>query len=223
VEIGDESSLKETLSAEIAVKAVSSASKVDSEELELTGMAVRVTSSANMADSKEQESTKDEVAVPTPLTQVAFTKELEITESVLLDPSLPNVGSSEHPEAISEIPTSLSKSALKNLAKQERYKELKQQRKALEKMKRHQETERKRQEWVQKLAGLSEEEIEKAKQEKMELRTARKDERKERREKLTQALETGQNIVIDLEFGQMMKPNEISSLLQQVCSWHPDF
>jgi len=216
VEIGDESSLKETLSAEIAVKAVSSASKVDSEELELTGMAVRVTSSANMADSKEQESTKDEVAVPMPLTQVAFTKELEITESVLLDPSLPNVGSSEHPEAISEIPTSLSKSALKNLAKQERYKELKQQRKALEKMKRHQETERKRQEWVQKLAGLSEEEIEKAKQEKMELRTARKDERKERREKLTQALETGQNIVIDLEFGQMMKPNEISSLLQQV-------
>ncbi|CAM6007910.1 unnamed protein product [Sphagnum balticum] len=122
----------------------------------------------------------------------------------------------EETEAISEIPTSLSKSALKNLAKQERYKELKQQRKALEKMKRHQETERKRQEWVQKLAGLSEEEIEKAKQEKMELRTARKDERKERREKLTQALETGQNIVIDLEFGQMMKPNEISSLLQQV-------
>jgi tRNA (guanine9-N1)-methyltransferase len=216
VEIGDESSLKETLSAEFAVKAVSSASKVDSEELELTGMAVRVTSSASMADSKEQESTKDEVAVPTPLTQVAFTKELEITESVLLGPSLPNVGSGEHPEAISEIPTSLSKSALKNLAKQERYKELKQQRKALEKMKRHQETERKRQEWVQKLAGLSEEEIEKAKQEKMELRTARKDERKERREKLTQALETGQNIVIDLEFGQMMKPNEISSLLQQV-------
>ncbi len=76
---------------------------------------------------------------------------------------------------------------------------------------------------MQKLAGLSEEEIEKAKQEKMELRTARKYERKERREKLTQALETGQNIVIDLEFGQMMKPNEISSLLQQVCSWHPDF
>jgi len=61
----------------------------------------------------------------------------------------------------------LSKNAQKVLAKQERYKQAKQQRKAQEKEARHQETARKRREWQEKLANLSEEEVKKAQEEKM--------------------------------------------------------
>lgn len=111
----------------------------------------------------------------------------------------------------------LSKNARKTLAKQERYKEIKQQRKTQEKEKRHQETERKRQEWQGKLATLSEEELEKAMQERKEKLRARKEVKLGRKDKLMQAMGTGQNVVIDLEFGDLMKSNEISSLLQQVC------
>lgn len=110
----------------------------------------------------------------------------------------------------------LSKNAQKVLAKQERYKQAKQQRKAQEKEARHQETARKRREWQEKLASLSEEEVKKAQEEKMGLRAQRKEEHKGRKEKLIQAMAEGQNIVIDLEFGDKMKPNEISSLVQQV-------
>lgn len=110
----------------------------------------------------------------------------------------------------------LSKNAQKVLAKQERFKQAKQQRKAHEKEHRHQETERKRREWQEKLANLPEEEIKKAQEEKMGLRAARKEERKGRKDKLIHAMAEGQNIVIDLEFGEKMKANEISSLVQQV-------
>lgn len=110
----------------------------------------------------------------------------------------------------------LSKNAQKALAKQERYKQAKQQRRAQEKEARHQETARKRREWQEKLVGLTEEEVKKAYEEKMGLRALRKEELKGRKEKLQQAMQQGQNIVIDLEFGEKMKPNEVSSLVQQV-------
>jgi len=110
----------------------------------------------------------------------------------------------------------LSKNAQKVLAKQERYKQAKQQKKAQEKEARHQETARKRREWQEKLANLSEEEVKQAQEEKMGLRAQRKEEHKGRKEKLIQAMAEGQNIVIDLEFGDKMKSNEISSLVQQV-------
>ncbi|CAM6106877.1 unnamed protein product [Calypogeia fissa] len=120
------------------------------------------------------------------------------------------------PEQGEPVPKQMSKSALKQLAKRERYKEVKMQRKAAEKEKRHQETARKRREWEEKLATLTEEEKEKARFEKLSLRKERKDEQNSRKEKLKQSLETGQNIVIDLEFSELMKPNEITSLIQQV-------
>jgi tRNA (guanine9-N1)-methyltransferase len=110
----------------------------------------------------------------------------------------------------------LSKNAQKALAKQERYKQAKQQRRAQEKEARHQETARKRREWQEKLVSLTEEEVKKAYEEKMGLRALRKEELKGRKEKLQQAMQQGQNIVIDLEFGEKMKPNEVSSLVQQV-------
>ncbi|KAG0590503.1 hypothetical protein M758_1G111500 [Ceratodon purpureus] len=115
-----------------------------------------------------------------------------------------------------EEASTLSKNAQKTLAKQERFRQTKQLRKAQEKEKRHQETERKRREWQEKLANLSEEEIKKVTEEKLGVRAARKEERQERKGKLIQAMAEGQNIVIDLEFGDKMRPNEISSLVQQV-------
>lgn len=110
----------------------------------------------------------------------------------------------------------LSKNALKALAKQERYKQAKQQRRAQEKEAQHQETVRKRREWQEKLASLTEEEVKEAYEKKLGVRALRKEELKGRKEKLQQAMQQGQNIVIDLDFGEKMKPNEISSLVQQV-------
>lgn len=112
---------------------------------------------------------------------------------------------------------SLSKSDQKVLGRQERYKQTKLQKRAQDKAMRHQETEKKRREWQEKLANLSEDEVQKAKEERMGLRASRKDERKVRKDKLIQVMADGQNIVIDLEFVENMKPNEISSLCQQVC------
>ncbi|XP_024366712.1 uncharacterized protein [Physcomitrium patens] len=111
---------------------------------------------------------------------------------------------------------SLSKSDQKVLGRQERYKQTKLQKRAQDKAMRHQETEKKRREWQEKLANLSEDEVQKAKEERMGLRASRKDERKVRKDKLIQVMADGQNIVIDLEFVENMKPNEISSLCQQV-------
>lgn len=114
----------------------------------------------------------------------------------------------------------LSKNARKVLAKQEKHKQAKEQKKAQMKEARHQETARKRREWQEKLANLSEEEAKKAQEEKIELRAQRKEEHKGRKDKLIQAMANGQNVVIDLEFVDKMKPNEINSLVQQVRSMH---
>ena len=113
----------------------------------------------------------------------------------------------------------LSKNAKKVLAKQERLRQVKEQRKAQAKEQRHQETERKRREWKEKLATMSEEETQKLMEEKMEVRAARKVERKGRKDKLIHAMAEGLNIVIDLEFGDKMTPTEINSLVQQVTSY----
>lgn len=122
-----------------------------------------------------------------------------------------------HKSPLPEESKSLSKNALKKLAKQERMRQVKLQNRAHEKELRHKETERKRREWQEKLANLPEEEVKKAQEARMELRASRKDERKARKDKLVQAMTDGQNIVIDLEFGEKMKLNEVSSLCQQVC------
>lgn len=110
----------------------------------------------------------------------------------------------------------LSKNAQKKLIKMERYKAQKLERKSLEKCRRHQETARKRKEWEVKLASLSAAEQEKALTEKMEKRLSRKEKWCNRKDRLRQAMESGQNLVLDLEFCDRMKPNELVSLVQQV-------
>ncbi|KAI5072487.1 hypothetical protein GOP47_0012593 [Adiantum capillus-veneris] len=110
----------------------------------------------------------------------------------------------------------LSKNAQKKLLKMERYKALKMQRKAFEKSKKHEDTERKRKEWESKLSSLSAEEQESALREQKEKRHARQAKSIDRKSRLRQAMENGQNLVIDLEFCDRMKPNELASLVQQV-------
>lgn len=110
----------------------------------------------------------------------------------------------------------LSKNAQKKLLKQERYKAQKQQRKAFEKTKRHEESERKRKEWEAKLSSLSAEEQDIVLKENKEKRLERKDKAKERKARLRGAMQNGQNLVLDLDFCDRMKQNEMASLVQQV-------
>ncbi|KAE8736204.1 ACT domain-containing protein DS12 [Hibiscus syriacus] len=117
-------------------------------------------------------------------------------------------------------PQTLSKNAQKKLLRQQKNEAKKAEKKAQMKEQKQRDAERKRKEWEEKLAALSEDE-------RVELIDSRKESRKERMEKeteergqkiqrLTQAKETGQNIVVDLEFSHLMTHSEIHSLVQQI-------
>lgn len=117
-------------------------------------------------------------------------------------------------------PPPLSKNAQKKLLKQQRYEAKKAEKKALGKEQKRREKERKIQQWQERLSSITEEE-------KMKLIESRRDVRKERMEKrsqerekkierLNQAKLHGQNIVIDLEFNDLMTPPELNSLVQQI-------
>ncbi|OVA10819.1 tRNA (guanine-N1-)-methyltransferase [Macleaya cordata] len=118
------------------------------------------------------------------------------------------------------LPPTLSKNAQKKLLKQQKYEEKKAQKKAAIKEQKQREGERKRREWDEKLANVSEEEKLKLIESRRELRKERMGKRSEEREKkierLMRAKEEGQKIVIDLEFSDLMNPSEINSLVQQI-------
>lgn len=114
----------------------------------------------------------------------------------------------------------LSKSARKKLAKQQRLEARKAERKAADKERRRQDVERRRREWEETLASAPEAERERligqrreARKERVERRA---EERAERTERLRRAAEVGPKVVLDLEFADLMTPNEIHSLVQQV-------
>ncbi|XP_051128711.1 tRNA (guanine(9)-N1)-methyltransferase-like [Andrographis paniculata] len=114
----------------------------------------------------------------------------------------------------------LSKNAQKRLLKQQRYEEKKAEKKAQVKEQKKKEVERKRKEWQEKLAGVSDGEREKLIEERKNLRKERMEQRSEERGKkigrLQQARIDGQNIVIDLEFAHLMSSSELHSLVQQI-------
>ncbi|KAK2652695.1 hypothetical protein Ddye_012551 [Dipteronia dyeriana] len=114
----------------------------------------------------------------------------------------------------------LSKSAQKKQLKQQRYEAKKVEKKARMKEEKKREAERKRKEWDSKLAGVTEEERRKLMESRRELRKERMEKRSEEREKkiqrLTDAKESGQNIIVDLEFCHLMSGSEIHSLVQQI-------
>ncbi|KAL5207708.1 hypothetical protein ABZP36_032143 [Zizania latifolia] len=119
-------------------------------------------------------------------------------------------------------PPSMSKSARKKLLKQERQAARKAARKVTEKERRHADVERRRREWEEALAAAPSEEaraemIEARRQTRRERVGRRAEERGARAERLRRAAEgAGQKVVLDLEFGDLMRPNEIHSLTQQI-------
>ncbi|KAI3434154.1 tRNA (guanine(9)-N(1))-methyltransferase [Psidium guajava] len=114
----------------------------------------------------------------------------------------------------------LSKNAQKRLLKQQRYEAKKAEKKALLKEHKKREAERKRKEWEEALGSATEEERSKLIESRRELRRERMEKRSEEREgklrRLEGARESGQKIVIDLEFAHLMSANEINSLCQQI-------
>lgn len=117
-------------------------------------------------------------------------------------------------------PPTLSKNAQKKLLKQQRMEAKKVEKRAAMKDHKKKEAERKRKEWEEMLASVDEEERSKLIESRRGLRKERMEQRSEEREKkikrLTDAKEHGQNIVVDLDFSDLMMPNEINSLVQQV-------
>ncbi|KAJ7514334.1 hypothetical protein O6H91_23G039700 [Diphasiastrum complanatum] len=110
----------------------------------------------------------------------------------------------------------LSKNSQKQLLKLERYQLKKKERKAAEKERRHRETEWKRPEWETKLAALPAELQDRALHERKIAREARREQSSIKRERLRHGMQSAQNLVLDLDFCELMKPTELISLAQQV-------
>ncbi|KAL5838880.1 hypothetical protein ACOSQ3_016049 [Xanthoceras sorbifolium] len=114
----------------------------------------------------------------------------------------------------------LSKRAQKKQLKQQRYEAKKAEKKARAKEEKKREAERKRKEWEEKLSSVTEEERSKLIESRRGLRKERMEKRSEERgnkiRRLTDARETGQNVVVDLEFSHLMTASEIHSLVQQI-------
>ncbi|XP_040248689.1 tRNA (guanine(9)-N1)-methyltransferase isoform X2 [Aegilops tauschii subsp. strangulata] len=118
-------------------------------------------------------------------------------------------------------PSQLSKSAKKKLLKQERQAARKAERKAGEKERRRADIERRRREWEESLAAAPSQEAREAmlaarRETRLERVGKRVEERGARAKRLRRAAEGGQKVVLDLEFADLMRPNEIHSLTQQI-------
>lgn len=117
-------------------------------------------------------------------------------------------------------PPPLSKNAQKRLLKQQRFEAKKAEKKAQLKEHKKREAERRRAEWQEALDGATEEERSRLIESRREVRRERMEQRSEERgrklRRLEGARESGQKVVIDLEFAHLMSANEINSLCQQV-------
>ncbi|KAM0049105.1 putative tRNA (guanine(9)-N(1))-methyltransferase [Helianthus debilis subsp. tardiflorus] len=117
-------------------------------------------------------------------------------------------------------PQPLSKNAQKKLLKQQRFEAKKAEKKAAMKEEKKRQGERKRKEWEEKLSNLSEEERLKMIETRKGMRRERMEQRNEEREsktlRLSEAKKSGQKVVLDLQFSELMAPNEIQSLVKQI-------
>ncbi|CAJ2658169.1 tRNA (guanine(9)-N1)-methyltransferase [Trifolium pratense] len=141
------------------------------------------------------------------------------SEAVVPPPQKPETELTTENNTISSNPT-LSKNAQKKLAKQQRWEAKKIEKKAAAKEQKKKELERKRKEWDESLANMSEEERTKLIESRISLRKERMEktleEKQCRKERLVKAKEHGQNVVVDLEFSHLMISSEIRSLVQQI-------
>lgn len=110
----------------------------------------------------------------------------------------------------------MSKNAQKRLAKQKYLDERKKARREHEKEQRKAKVAQRKAEREKEAAEMTPEEREEKLKEVREARKDRKFVCGTRKERLTEALEASHNVVLDLDFGPMMRPQEIKSLMQQV-------
>eukprot|EP00271_Cylindrocystis_brebissonii_P009100 TRINITY_DN2374_c0_g1_i1.p1 TRINITY_DN2374_c0_g1~~TRINITY_DN2374_c0_g1_i1.p1 ORF type:complete len:656 (+),score=97.37 TRINITY_DN2374_c0_g1_i1:243-2210(+) len=110
----------------------------------------------------------------------------------------------------------LSKHQQKKLLKQQYNEERKKARRAEEKERHHAKVAMKRKEREEFLSHLSSEERQMEVEKRMAERVQFKGEEKMRKRRLKEAMDDGQNIVIDLDFSDLMHPGELKSLMQQV-------
>lgn len=117
-------------------------------------------------------------------------------------------------------PQTLSKNARKKLLKLQKFEAKKAVKKAAVKEQKKREAERKRKEWEEKLASVSEEEKTKLLESRKGLRKERiqkiLEERERKIQRLNVAKERGLNIIVDLDFSNLMTPSEIKSLVHQI-------
>lgn len=115
----------------------------------------------------------------------------------------------------------ISKSQMKKLKKRQYYEERKQQRKAAEKQQRLADQERRREEGRQRMAAMNDEERRQWREERNARGVARKQERQEGKARMEKALESGQQIVVDLDFADLMLDSELKSICGQLAyCWH---
>lgn len=117
-------------------------------------------------------------------------------------------------------PQNLSKNSRKKLLKLQKFEAKKAVKKAAVKEQKKREAERKRKEWEEKLASVSEEEKKQLLESRKGLRKERiqktLEERERKIQRLNVAKERGLNIIVDLDFSNLMTPSEIKSLVHQV-------
>ncbi|KAJ3694722.1 hypothetical protein LUZ60_000099 [Juncus effusus] len=116
---------------------------------------------------------------------------------------------------------SLSKRAQKKLRKKQWMEDKKSQKRAAEKERKAAERDRRRLEWEEQLAAAGSEEernklIDVKREGKRERVGRQAEERRIKIERLKKAVESGQKVVLDLEFEGLMSASEISSLSQQI-------
>lgn len=110
----------------------------------------------------------------------------------------------------------ISKNQLKKLEKRKMHEEMKLKRKAIEKEQKKEKREKRQREYREEKEKMTEEEWqEKIAQRKID-RTKHKQLRDVKKENLKNAMESGQKIILDLEFSELMRPEELRSLAQQV-------
>jgi len=110
----------------------------------------------------------------------------------------------------------MSKNQQKKLAKKQRLAEIKAQKRAAEKAKRAADKEERKAETAAKMETMTEEEREVYIQGARAKKAERRADQDARKERLKTAMESGQRIVVDLDFEEQMNETEIRSLCQQL-------
>ncbi|KAL4457476.1 hypothetical protein ABPG75_012341 [Micractinium tetrahymenae] len=115
----------------------------------------------------------------------------------------------------------MTKSQLKKLKKRQYFEERKLKRRETERQRKQEEQARRREEGRQRMAAMTEEEQAKWREERNARGQARKQERQEAKARMEKALESGQKVVIDLDFADLMREPERKSICGQLAySWH---